>query len=71
MTAYGDYAAECIRSQGQHPEWRRGQVFFNVLSELHPHLAHEVRGSLRDPFNDDGRIPKFLDWLHGQIGGAS
>lgn len=45
-----------------HPEQRRGQVWFNVMAMLSPvaHLAEEVRGTDRDPFYDDDRLPAFL-----------
>jgi hypothetical protein len=38
-------------------EWRRGQFFFNTLEETRPDLAELIRGTFRDPFYYDTRIP--------------
>ena len=36
---------------------------FNALYALEPELANSIRGGELDPFYDDGRVTKFLDWL--------
>lgn len=45
------------------PEWRYGQVLFNVLEEQNKTLAEEIRGSPADPFHaespDDNRVTRF------------
>lgn len=45
----------------RHPEWRVGQAYFNILHRLHPEVADAVRGTSKDPFYNDTRIPAFLD----------
>ena len=48
-----------------HPNWRRGQAFFNVLAnymgEEEKEAAERLRGSLLDPFYHDDRIDLFLE----------
>lgn len=39
---------------------RRGQAFFDVLSELEPELAERLTGTADDPFYDDSKLPAFL-----------
>lgn len=46
--------------KAQHPEWRMGQTYFNVLRELHPEIAEVFRGEYHDPFHNDRWIPDFL-----------
>lgn len=29
---------------------RIGQIYFNILNSLHPHIAEELRGTSADPF---------------------
>lgn len=43
-----------------HPSWRAGQAFFNVLHEIRPDIANDIRGTAFDPFHRNDRIPKFL-----------
>lgn len=42
---------------------RKGQVFFNALGELKPHLADRVRFTPVDPFYSDALIPAFMNWV--------
>lgn len=48
--------ANTQRPQG----WRKGQLAFNLLCDIHPTLADKVRGTSNDPFYRDNRIPDFL-----------
>lgn len=41
-------------------QWRRGQAYFNVLHDVRPDLASQVRGTRLDPFHNDARVPEFL-----------
>lgn len=50
-------------------QWRRGQAYFNVLHDVRPDLARQVRGTIKDPFYDDRRVPKFLAWVCLHWGG--
>ena len=45
------------------PGLRYGQLFFNTLDWLRPHLADEIRGTMRDPFYRDQVDPPVLRWL--------
>jgi hypothetical protein len=49
------YAFEC--------EWRYGQTCFNVFDSLYPELADKIRGTERDPFHNDDRVPEFLGFV--------
>ena len=53
----------------EHPEWRKGQAFFNVLYTLFPDVANEIRGSSVDMFYDSSKINEFKTMLEdGMIG---
>lgn len=55
-----------VHYQGlRNPNWRVGQTYFNVLSEVHPALAERVRGTLVDPFYSDSVVPEFLSHVQG------
>lgn len=59
-------AAEVYRAKQLLPElerWRWGQTAFNVLSELRPDLAEEVRGTDMDPFHDDRKYILLFEFL--------
>ena len=47
--------------------WRFGQAAFNVLAEVRPDLAEQVRGTQRDPFYardaSDPRLGRFAAFL--------
>ena len=45
------------------PMQRKGQALFNTLAYIHPKLADEIRGTEFDPFYDNGKIPKFWEFL--------
>jgi len=48
---------------------RSGQVYFNTLHDLEPTLADAIRGTMDDPFYDDGRIPEFMGVVCYRLGG--
>ena len=54
-------AEECSK----HPYYRVGQAMFNVLLDMEPELAEEIRGSDADPFYAsvarDPRVTKFRE----------
>ena len=60
-----DYDAKVLQSIVGHPQWRLGQTLFNVLSDVRPDLAQQVRGTEHDPFykasNDLELFYAFLD----------
>jgi hypothetical protein len=49
--------------QLEYPEWRKGQTFFNVLYNLYPEMADEIRGSEIDPFYINDNINKCLTYI--------
>lgn len=49
--------------QLEYPDWRKGQTFFNVLYNLYPEMADEIRGSEIDPFYIDDNINKCLSYI--------
>lgn len=53
--------AETVK--GRTPDWRMGQTYFNVLSQVRPDLAELVRGTELDPFYQDDRVVGFLEFV--------
>jgi hypothetical protein len=51
------FVDECLI---EYPRWRKGQAYFNCLWDMDPELADELRGTYKDPFYKDDRIPEFL-----------
>lgn len=49
-----------VEAMQMHPEWRRGQAFFNVLCNYDPAAAEAMRGTDIDPFYDNKRIPQAI-----------
>lgn len=59
---YEEYVAASEKFyNGAKDVWRRGQTYFNMLYQVRPELAEEIRTSCLDPFYDDTRIPAFLE----------
>jgi len=46
-----------------HPEYREGQAFFNVLRLRRPDLADQILTTNLDPCSVDARVADFLGWL--------
>lgn len=46
------------------PGYRIGQHYFNVLHELHPEVANEIRATPCDPFYADDILPQFFLWVN-------
>lgn len=40
---------------------RKGQICFNLISEIYPVFAEKYRGTEIDPYYDDSLILSFLD----------
>lgn len=59
---FDEYLVRVMIALDQHPEWRVGQTYFNVLYRVRIQLANEhIRGKPGiDPFYDDRIIPAFL-----------
>ena len=67
MTKWWSYLAKVTSTRRAHPEWREGQTYFNVLEEMEPVLAAEVRITDVDPFFDDGRVDAFRQWVSERL----
>lgn len=63
MSRYAEYMQFVERRRAEHPEWREGQTYFNVLyyDGFDPEFANSIRGSDLDPFHRDIVISSFLD----------
>ena len=46
-----------------HPTYRKGQLFFNALKELHPETADSITATFFDPFYDDGVLESCIKYL--------
>lgn len=64
--SFQGYLDAVVASRTEHPEWRLGQAFFNVLYELRPDLAERARATEFDPFYND-RILDFLVWVGREL----
>jgi len=59
------YMKQVEEEETNHPEWRYGQVLFNVLYEMKPKIANEIRGTNSDPFyfTKGPKTYRFIKWL--------
>ena len=64
MNTLQEYLDAVLVAQRFQPEWRYGQILYNVLSEYRPDLAKQVDGTSLDPFYlaADQTTP-FILWL--------
>lgn len=66
MNAYSIQEYEELVAQllHDHPEWRRGQAWFNALHRIRADLSIKVRGNPElDPFHNNRNIPAFRVWV--------
>ena len=61
--SYETFITTCMRMRTRNPAWRKGQTYYNVLSQVRPDLCERIRTSKLDPFYMDERIPAFLEWV--------
>lgn len=61
--SFNDFMSYVQREAGRNKDWRAGQTYFNLLHDVRPDLANQIRATRMDPFHDDSRIPGFLTWL--------
>ena len=45
-----DEVYKCYMAQEASMDCRLGQIYFNMLCEVRPKIAEELRGSMLDPF---------------------
>lgn len=46
-----------------HPEWRWGQAVFNVMYDIFPSVANQIRGKSIDMFYKDENVEKFKELM--------
>ena len=51
------------RSENRDKFLRKGQWLFNELYKMYPNFANSIRGTEFDPFYDDNRINKFINYI--------
>lgn len=56
-----------IAVQGKPNDWRLGQAYFNYAYQYFPKEVDILRGTDRDCFYDDEKIPTFLNALNNLI----
>jgi len=49
--SYEDFHQLVESTHKTKPEWRYGQVYYNLLSYHRPDIANEIQGTLMDPFH--------------------
>lgn len=60
---FAEYLQQVNQAKLDHPQWRKGQSFFNVLAEVRPDLSEPLRGGEFDPFHRDEVIREFLQQI--------
>lgn len=63
LVEFSNYLYAVERACHEHPEWRLGQTYFNILFRMDPVLADSIRSGKLDPFYLDKRIPEFLKFV--------
>ena len=58
-----EYILKCEEIREEYPQWRKGQTYFNVLYDMYPEIAEEIRATAYDPFHVDTVIPYFLNHI--------
>lgn len=63
--SFAEYLQTVQRHQAanQNKVLRNGQIYFNVLCDIHPSLAESIRAGDIDPFYRDDLIPAFIEHL--------
>jgi hypothetical protein len=64
---YAEFVTKVSTTFVAEPLWRLGQTAFNVLYEVAPDLADEIRATELDPFYLDDRLPAFYQWVRGRL----
>lgn len=59
-----DVKSAKIRDNPKNNYLRTGQILFNVLYDIAPEVANEIRGTEFDPYYLDSRIRAFLDRIY-------
>lgn len=67
MSKYSEYLEAVSASWTLHPSWRLGQTYFNVLYDMRPVLADQIRTTDLDPFYRNERLPAFCKWVASKL----
>jgi hypothetical protein len=49
--SYEDFDQLVKSTHESKPEWKYGQVYYNLLSYHRPDIANQIQGTLMDPFH--------------------
>lgn len=60
---YEEYLSRALSRRALNPTERLGQAYFNVLDDVRPDLADQIRATQLDPFYNDGLFRAFLEWV--------
>jgi hypothetical protein len=71
MSEYSQLLNGYVSALANNHDWRAGQAAFNVLHDLRPDLADEIRGTRLDPFYRDAVGDEFWGFAAGRMGGAA
>lgn len=55
---YDSFRVAVQQEWAESDDLRLGQVYFNLLLLIQPHIAEKLRGSLRDPFYKNELAPE-------------
>lgn len=66
-TTFVRYLTEVEMARILHPEWRKGQAYYNVLAQYEPGLSSAVLGTQLDPFQNDRALDVFLPWVEDRL----
>lgn len=58
---WSDLTIAIAQAHNAHPEWRYGQLLFNVVHELRPDISERLRSTSVDPFYDSKLSESFLN----------
>jgi hypothetical protein len=62
------YLMKVTEAMKEHPNWREGQAYFNVLRDHLPEMANRIRGTEFDPFYREGDdLDVFREWVSLQL----
>jgi hypothetical protein len=60
MITVEQFHSELVRYRDRHPSQRYGQAVFNLMYEIAPVSADLYRGTLIDPFHNNGVAARFI-----------
>lgn len=61
--SYEDFENLVRATHQSKPEWRYGQVYYNLLSYHRPDVASQIQGTLMDPFHKKEVSPYTISFV--------